>query len=53
VILGVSGIREAYETGAGASVRARAHSETAAQGKEAIIVTELPVHGEEGRRRAA
>src|SRR5215207_9898130 len=43
VILGVSGIREAYETGRGrVRVRARAHSEDIGQGKEAIIVTELP-----------
>src|SRR5215211_5556248 len=43
VILGVNGIREAYETGRGRMrVRARAHSEDIGQGKEAIIVTELP-----------
>ncbi|MDP9377541.1 MAG: DNA gyrase subunit A [Actinomycetota bacterium] len=43
VILGVSGIREAYETGRGrVRVRARAHSEPLSHGKEAIIVTELP-----------
>ena len=43
VILGVTGIREAYETGRGrVRVRARAHSEDIGQGKEAIIVTELP-----------
>jgi DNA gyrase subunit A len=43
VILGLSGIREAYETGRGRiRVRARAHIEPLAQGKEAIIVTELP-----------
>src|SRR5688572_25348263 len=43
VILGVSGIREAYETGRGrVRVRARAHTEDIGQGKEAIIVTELP-----------
>src|ERR687889_386293 len=43
VILGVSGIREAYETGRGrVRVRAKAHSEMIHQGKEAIIVTELP-----------
>ena len=43
VILGVNGIREAYETGRGrVRVRARAHSEDIGQGKEAIIVTELP-----------
>ena len=43
MILGLSGIREAYETGRGrVRVRARAHSEPLAHGKEAIIVTELP-----------
>ena len=43
VILGVTGIREAYETGRGrVRVRARAHTEPLDQGKEAIIVTELP-----------
>ena len=43
VILGVNGIREAYETGRGrVRVRARAHSEDIGGGKEAIIVTELP-----------
>jgi DNA gyrase subunit A len=43
VILGVNGIREAYETGRGrVRVRARAHTEDIGQGKEAIIVTELP-----------
>src|ERR671925_1188751 len=42
VILGLSGIREAYETGRGRiRVRARTHVEPLAQGKEAIIVTEL------------
>jgi DNA gyrase subunit A len=43
VILGVGGIRDAYETGRGrVRVQARAHIEPLAQGKEAIIVTELP-----------
>jgi DNA gyrase subunit A len=43
VILGLSGIRDAYETGRGrVRVRARAHSEPLSHGKEAIIVTELP-----------
>src|SRR3954470_22039251 len=43
VILGYGGIREAYETGRGRiRVRARAHTEDIGQGKEAIIVTELP-----------
>jgi DNA gyrase subunit A len=42
-IVGLSGIREAYETGRGrVRIRARAHSEPLSHGKEAIIVTELP-----------
>src|SRR5215211_2004823 len=43
VILGLTGIRDAFETGRGrVRVRARAHIEPLSQGKEAIIVTELP-----------
>ncbi len=43
IILGRQGIREAYESGRGrVRVRARAHVEPITQGKEAIIVTELP-----------
>jgi DNA gyrase subunit A len=43
IIMGMAGIREAYETGRGrVVVRARAHSEPLKQGKAAIIVTELP-----------
>src|SRR5919202_1410314 len=43
VILGLGGIREAYETGRGRiRVRARAHTEDIGGGKEAIVVTELP-----------
>jgi len=43
IIMGTSGIRDAYETGRGrVRVRARAHIEEIGQGKEAIIVTELP-----------
>src|SRR5881398_3113656 len=43
IILGVGGIRDAYETGRGrVRVRAKAHIEPLSQGKEAIIVTELP-----------
>ena len=42
-IVGLTGIREAYETGRGrVRIRARAHSEPLTHGKEAIIVTELP-----------
>src|SRR3954469_187768 len=43
IILGMSGIREAYETGRGRGrLQARAHIEPLKQGKEAIVVTELP-----------
>src|ERR671927_460573 len=43
VILGRQGIRDAYETGRGrVRVQARAHIEPLSQGKEAIVVTELP-----------
>ena len=43
IILGRSGIRDAYETGRGrVRVRAKAHIEEVGRGKEAIIVTELP-----------
>jgi DNA gyrase subunit A len=43
IILGRSGIRDAYETGRGrVRVQARAHTEPLSHGKEAIVVTELP-----------
>src|ERR1700726_3474794 len=43
IILGRAGIKDAYETGRGrVRVQARAHIEPLKQGKEAIIVTELP-----------
>jgi DNA gyrase subunit A len=43
IIMGRAGIRDAYETGRGKiKVRARAHIEEIHQGKEALIVTELP-----------
>jgi DNA gyrase subunit A len=43
IILGRSGIRDAYETGRGrVRIQARAHIEPLSHGKEAIIVTELP-----------
>src|SRR5437588_332382 len=43
IILGRAGIRDAYEPGRGrVRVQARAHIEPLGQGKEAIIVTELP-----------
>jgi DNA gyrase subunit A len=43
IIVGHGGIRDAYETGRGrVVVRGRAHIEPLRQGKEAIIVTEMP-----------
>src|SRR5687767_8978700 len=43
VILGLSGIRDAYETGRGRiRVRAKAHIEEGKQGKDNIVITELP-----------
>jgi DNA gyrase subunit A len=49
IILGSAGIREAYETGRGrVRVQARAHIEPIGQGKEAIIVTELPYQVKKG-----
>src|SRR3954467_5789088 len=43
ITLGHSGIRDAYDSGRGrVRVRAKAHVEPIQQGKEAIIVTELP-----------
>ncbi len=43
VILGLSGIRDAYETGRGrVRVRAKAHIEQLRGGREAIVITELP-----------
>jgi DNA gyrase subunit A len=48
-ILGRQGIRDAYETGRGrVRVRARAHTEPLTQGKEAIVVTELPYQVKKG-----
>jgi DNA gyrase subunit A len=49
IILGSKGIRDAYETGRGrVRVQARAHIEPLSQGKEAIIVTELPYQVKKG-----
>jgi DNA gyrase subunit A len=43
IILGRSGIREAYETGRGrVRVQARAHIEQVKGGREAIVITQLP-----------
>ncbi len=48
-ILGRDGIREAYKTGRGrVRVQAKAHIEPIGQGKEAIIVTELPYQVRKG-----
>jgi DNA gyrase subunit A len=49
IILGRDGIREAYRTGRGrVRVQAKAHIEPIGQGKEAIIVTELPFQVRKG-----
>ncbi len=43
IILGRGGVKDAYETGRGrVRIQARAHIEPLKQGKEAIVVTELP-----------
>jgi DNA gyrase subunit A len=52
IIAGVSGIKEAYETGRGRVViKARAHTEPLRQGKEAIVVTEMPYQVQKGDGR--
>ncbi len=52
MIVGRGGIRDAYETGRGRLlVRARAHVEPLRQGKEAIVVTELPYQVSKGDGR--
>ncbi len=52
IIVGHGGIRDAYETGRGrVVVRGRAHIEPLRQGKEAIIVTELPYQVSKGDGR--
>jgi DNA gyrase subunit A len=52
MIVGRGGIREAYETGRGRVViRGRAHIEPLRQGKEAIIVTEMPYQVAKGDGR--
>jgi DNA gyrase subunit A len=52
MIVGRGGIREAYETGRGrVVVRGRAHIEPLRQGKEAIIVTEMPYQVAKGDGR--
>ena len=43
IIVGRQGVKDAYETGRGRIVvRARAHIEPLRQGKEAIVITEMP-----------
>ena len=43
MILGVDGLKLAYETGRGKiKMRARAHIETAKNGKDSIVITEVP-----------
>jgi DNA gyrase subunit A len=52
IIVGRQGIKDAYETGRGRIiVRSRAHIEPLRQGKEAIIVTELPYQVTKGDGR--
>src|SRR5438874_5126788 len=56
IIVGRQGIKHAYETGRGRIVvRARAHIEPLRQGKEAIIVTEMPyqVYKGDGRNEGS
>ncbi len=49
VILGMQGIRDAFATGRGrVRIQARAHVEPLKQGKEAIVVTELPFQVKKG-----
>src|SRR5207302_2707166 len=49
IILGSAGVRDAYATGRGrVRVQARAHIEPIGQGKEAIVVTELPYQVKKG-----
>src|ERR1700727_2409972 len=49
IILGHGGIKDAYETGRGrVRLQARAHIEPLKQGKEAIVVTELPFQVKKG-----
>src|SRR5205807_6205307 len=52
IIVGRQGIKDAYETGRGRIlVRARAHIEPLRQGKEAIVVTEMPYQVSKGDGR--
>jgi DNA gyrase subunit A len=52
IIVGWQGIKDAYETGRGrVVVRGRAHIEPLRQGKEAIVVTEMPYQVTKGDGR--
>jgi DNA gyrase subunit A len=52
IIVGYSGIREAYETGRGrVVVRGKAHIEPMERGKERIIITEMPYQVSKGDGR--
>jgi DNA gyrase subunit A len=52
IIVGKSGIREAYETGRGrVVVRGRAHIEPMERGKERIVITEMPYQVAKGDGR--
>ncbi|MFN2616870.1 MAG: DNA gyrase subunit A [Thermoleophilaceae bacterium] len=52
IIVGWQGIKDAYETGRGrVLVRARAHIEPLRQGKEAIVLTEMPYQVTKGDGR--
>ena len=43
LIMGIDGLSDAYGTGRGKiKMRARAHIETAKNGKDSVVVTELP-----------
>jgi len=52
IIIGRQGIKDAYETGRGrVVVRARAHIEPLRQGKEAVVITEMPYQVSKGDGR--
>src|SRR3989440_1699953 len=52
IIVGRQGVKDAYETGRGRIVvRARAHIEPLRQGKEAIVITEMPYQVTKGDGR--
>src|ERR671933_616863 len=52
IVVGRQGIRDAYETGRGRIIlRAKAHIEPLRQGKEAIVITEMPYQVPKGDGR--